>query len=151
LRGRVEAWMDKHPFFRRHPHPAAVHLPIGLILGAFLFEILAIVFNSPKTEWASFCCLLTATLSLPPVIATGWLTWWVNYECASGSIVNWKRRLAYLSFVIAVMCLFLRFTVVNPMAWTDPRIIMYVAGLFALTTIISIIGYLGGLLTFPYE
>ena len=151
LRGSVEAWLDKHPFFRRHPHPAAVHLPIGLILGTFLFEIMAFVFGSLMTEWASVCCLIVVTLSLPAVIVTGLFTWWVNYECESGSIINWKRRLAYLSFVVALICLILRYHITDPLAMADPFVLVYVAALVVLTAIISTVGYLGGLLTFPYE
>jgi predicted heme/steroid binding protein/uncharacterized membrane protein len=151
LRGTVEDFLNRHPFFRRHPHPAAVHLPIGLIMGAFLFQIVALLLNSPKTEWASFCCLIVVTLTLPPVIVTGWLTWWVNYECVAGPVINWKRRLAYTAFVVALICVVLRLTISEPLNVSDPHTIAYCAALFALTAILSIVGYLGGLLTFPYE
>ena len=40
LKARVEGLLETYPFFRRHPHPAIVHFPIGLLIVAPLLEVL---------------------------------------------------------------------------------------------------------------
>jgi predicted heme/steroid binding protein/uncharacterized membrane protein len=151
LKGQVAAWLDRRPFFKRHPHPAAAHLPVGVIMAALLFELIALASGSARTEWAAFCCLLLVLVSIPAAMASGYFTWWVNYECASHRIIAWKRRLAWLALAVAALSALTRLFAADFLDVSDGRVILYVASVLALTVLISAIGFLGGKLTFPYE
>ena len=151
VKGKVDSWLCRHPFFRRHPHPAAVHVPVGVMMVVPLFEILALLTNSPATEWAAYCCLIVVLLALPPSMATGYFTWWINYDCADHRIINWKKRLAWLAFLLAIGTVILGACIDQPLDLSDPIVLIYVGGLFILTLIIAAIGFLGGNLTFPYQ
>lgn len=151
FKGKVDAWLDRHPFYRRHPHPAVVHLPIGIVAAAAVFEVLGIIAGSARMEWAAFCCMILVLFSLPPTIATGYFTWWINYDARSHPIVNAKRRLAWIALVLAAGSVALRAVIADPLAMTDVQVVIYVVAVFALTAILSINGYLGGNLTFPYK
>lgn len=150
-RGRVETFLERRPFFRRHPHPAAVHIPVGLGVAMPIFEICGLVTRSAFTEWAAYCCLILVMLSLPVAIATGYFTWWVNYGCARFSIVNWKRGLAWIALGLALAGVVLRAFLSNPLTIKEPAVLLYFVIVLILAAILGIIGFLGGKLTFPYE
>lgn len=151
FRAVVDSWLERHPFFQRHPHPAAVHLPVGLIVGAAVFEFLALITGSEKTEWAAFCCLAMVCATLPVAMATGYFTWWINYECTGSTVLNWKRRLAWIALPLSVVGVVLRLYMENPLNTRDAADLIYVLILAALAAIVSLIGFLGGKLTFPYD
>jgi predicted heme/steroid binding protein/uncharacterized membrane protein len=151
LRATVSEWLDKHPFFRRHPHPAVVHVPVGMAPAMGLFELLALYFGSSGTEWAAFLCLLMILFTLPAALASGYFTWWINYGCARFTIVNWKRRLAWVALAVALSATLLRWTIADPLKLGDPVVAVYVCALLALSGILALLGFLGGRITFPYE
>lgn len=152
LRGKVEVWLDKNPFFRRHPHPAVVHVPVGLLVVLPLFEILGLAFASPYMEWAAFCCLVVAVLAIPAAIATGYFTWWVNYDAEEFATVRTKRRLAWVSLLLGIVAVLVRAVAVdNPLRLGDPSVIVYLVALFGLSALVGGVGFLGGKLTFPYD
>ena len=37
FKGKIEAWVHRYPFFRRHPHPAVAHAPVGLMPAIVIF------------------------------------------------------------------------------------------------------------------
>lgn len=151
VRGKVDAWLDAHPFFRRHPHPAVVHFPVGLGVAAVVFQLLALIFSSPKTEWAAFCCVAMVLAALPVTILTGLFTWWINYDCMDSKVLAWKRRLGYLALPVALVAVISRLSVAHPLNLADSYVLLYMACLFGLGACVSIVGFLGGLLTFPYD
>ncbi len=151
VKGRLDVWLQAHPFFRRHPHPALAHAPIGLTPAIVIFEFLALVLGSERMEWAAFSCLVLVLLALPLTMATGYFTWWINFESARVTFVTWKRRLAWTALVVAVVAVAVRASVSDSLALRDPLLVAYVALVLLLAVLISIIGYLGGRLTFPYE
>jgi len=152
IRGEIERWLNKHPFFRRHPHPAFVHVPVGLAVVFPVFQIGGLVFQSAGTEWAAFCCLLMSVLAVPAAIATGYFTWWINYEAKDFPTVRMKRHLAWVSLVLGILLVLLRSVIiVDPLNFHDVYVIAYLAGILALAALISYVGFLGGTLTFPYE
>ncbi len=152
LKGQIELWLDRHPFFRRHPHPSVVHVPIGVLAVMPLFELGALSTGSTCTEWAAFCSLVIGVLSIPVAMLTGYFTWWINYDSSESPIILMKRRLAWITLVLGAFAIFLRlFALDNPLGRGNNYIIVYVVSLVALTVIVARIGYLGGKLTFPYE
>lgn len=152
LRGTVERFLNAYPFFRRHPHPAAVHFPLGLFLCVPLLQLAALFTKSPCTEWAAWCCLGIGFISMPAVLATGYVTWWINYEAKTSPTIRKKQRLAWIALALVVLALVVRgFGVVDPGSMFDLRILFYVLISFALAGVIGAVGFLGGTLTFPYE
>ncbi len=152
LKGKVDAWLDDHPFFRRHPHPAVVHIPVGLFSVLPLLQIVALAFHSPSTEWAAVCCLILGTASIPAAIATGYFTWWMNYELSDSPVIAEKRRLAWTALPLAISELVFRWLAVeDPVKIGNTVTILYSLSIFALAFTAGWIGFLGGKLTFPYE
>ena len=152
IKGEVDAWLQNHPFFRRHPHPAVVHVPIGLMVALPVFEIAALATGSTATEWAAYLCLILGLVALPGAIATGYFTWWINYDWKDSPIISRKRRLAWTAIVLALFAVIWRFLLVkDPVMWTDLPVMIYCGTTLALGSIVPWIGFLGGTLTFPYE
>lgn len=152
LRASVDQWLDRHPFFRRHPHPAMVHVPIGLFLVAPAFLVIGMVFQSDRTEWASLCCAMTGLLAIPPAIASGYGTWWINYELVDSPIIRKKRRLAWATLVAGAVAIAFRLLLVrDPIAPSDPLAVLNLIFVVVLAIMIGFLGYLGGRLTFPFE
>ncbi len=150
-RGKVESFLVRHPFFRRHPHPSIVHLPVGLLVTAPVLLFVSLATDSPRTEWAAACCLLAALVSMPGAMVTGYFAWWVNYECAESRIISAKRRLAWISLVVAAAAVAVRASLADPLMLSDFRVIVYVAAVICLSVLVGLLGFLGGKLTFPYE
>lgn len=62
-----------------HPlHPVATHIPMGLILGGFLFAIGS--FKWEALEKTAFYCLVLALVNLPVTIIFGLLDWLHIYK-----------------------------------------------------------------------
>jgi predicted heme/steroid binding protein/uncharacterized membrane protein len=151
-RAKVEAFLQEHPFFRRHPHPAIVHFPLALLMVSTLFEILAITTESSETEWAAYLVLIIGVAAIPPAIATGYFTWWTNYESAESSTIRQKKKLAWLGLLWGVFAITIRtFILVNPLDFSDPLLLIYLSLVICLSAVVATIGFLGGKLTFPYE
>lgn len=151
LKGKIEAWLDRHPFFRRHPHPAVVHYPVAMLSISPFFYLLGLASGSPRTEWVAYCCLIVGLLSVPAAMTTGYFTWWINYDATDSPIIHMKRKLAWVVLVVAVFSFGIRtFLVVDPLRITDIFVIAYVAAILILAVLASYVGFLGGKLTFPY-
>lgn len=151
-RATVESFLQEHPFFRRHPHPAIVHFPLALLMVSTLFEILAISTESNETEWAAYLVLIIGVASMPPAIATGYFTWWINYESAESPTIRQKKKLAWLGLLWGVFAIAIRtFILVNPLDFGDPLLLLYLSLVICLSAVVVTIGFLGGKLTFPYE
>ncbi|MHB8203774.1 MAG: DUF2231 domain-containing protein [Desulfomonilaceae bacterium] len=152
VRARAEMFVEKHPFFRRHPHPAVVHFPLALLMVSSLLEIMAIVSLSEKTEWAAYLVLTIGSVSLPVAMATGYFTWWLNYGAIDGPILKHKKRLAWLAAIWCVLAFVIRsFFLSDPLNIADPLVLAYLSLVVSLSAIVATIGFLGGKLTFPYE
>jgi predicted heme/steroid binding protein/uncharacterized membrane protein len=152
LKGKVDAWLDEHPFFRRHPHPAVVHIPVGMFSVIPLVQIAALAFHSVAMEWAAVCCLIMGTVTIPAAMATGYFTWWVNYELVDSPTIAMKRRLAWIALPLALSALVFRWLAVEaPVAIGNASTILYSLWILILAFVVGFIGFLGGRLTFPYE
>jgi predicted heme/steroid binding protein/uncharacterized membrane protein len=152
FKGTVESLLDRHPFFRRHPHPAVVHFPVGLLTVAPLFEAIGLITRSPKTEWAAYCCVIVGLLSIPAAIVTGYFTWWINYDATDSPTLNKKRKLAWTALCLVLAAFLVRtFAVVDPLNVAEIWTVVYILLMVLLTAAVSAVGFLGGKLTFPYE
>lgn len=152
LKGTVDSWLERHPFFRRHPHPAVVHIPVGLLTIVPVFEAVALITGSAHMEWTALCCFVVGLVSIPAAMATGYFTWWINYDGVDSPVIAAKRRLAWIALATGVVTLLLRFGAVTDSLRIDTvGTLLYVVALVTTCGLAGCVGFLGGKLTFPYE
>jgi uncharacterized membrane protein len=64
-----------------HPiHPSAVHIPIGLLVGAMVLSLSAWVFRRPSLAQAARYCMILALLFTIPTIILGIMDWSYYYN-----------------------------------------------------------------------
>ena len=145
----LRALYHKLPFLRRHTHPASVHFPIAFLTAASGFTLIHLLFPGlfgMDHEWTAFLMLVLALLSLPPAIATGFLSWRVNYQ------FRWYKRvrnligLSAVILVLAAICLIMR--IPGPVEKGASGLI-YNGFMIILGPLAAITGYNGGQMIFP--
>ncbi len=144
------ALVARHPYLRRHPHPAVSHFPIVFMLAASFFSVLYLLTGVTSFEATAFHCLGGGVLSTPAAIATGIFTQRLNYP-QPDSTLTLEKRLSYLLWAV----------VSGAFAWRllDPEVLRNLHGLnfcylllvLALTPLVTVISFFGGMLTFPLE
>jgi len=137
--------IQRFPMVRRHPHPMIVHFPIAFLMGASLFILLYLLFQNSSFEITSFYLFILGTISSPFAMATGLLTWWINYRLKPTHFVKRKIQLSILLLIFEIILIFWRSSspkISNP---------IYFIMIFLLTPIVVLLGYYGGQMTFPPE
>ena len=141
----LQDFIRTFPMSRRHPHPMVVHFPIALLMAASLFILLHLIFRNPSLETTGFYLFILGTISSPFAMATGLLTWWINYRLKLNHFVERKIQLSILLLIFEVILVSWRTSqpgVSNP---------IYFIMMILLTPIVALLGYYGGQLTFPTE
>jgi predicted heme/steroid binding protein/uncharacterized membrane protein len=139
----LQRFLQQFPMARRHPHPMVVHFPIAFLMGASLFIFLHLLFQNSSFEIFSFYLLILGAISSPLTIATGLLTWWVNYRLKLTHFVKRKIQLSILLLIFEIILVIWRGlnpTISNP---------IYFIMMLLLTPIVALLGYYGGQMTFP--
>jgi predicted heme/steroid binding protein/uncharacterized membrane protein len=138
------------PFLRRHPHPMVVHFPIVFMISATVFTLLYLFTGIKSFEVTGFHCLGGGVLFTPVAIATGWFTWWLNYESRPLKPVVIKLILSPILLLASSGAFVWRF--LNPEILTQVRdwpSLAYLALICCLTPLVSLIGAYGAIITFP--
>lgn len=73
-------------------HPVATHIPMGMVLGGFLFALGSLKWN--VLEKTAYYCLVLALLNLPITISFGILDWLHRYHGTFTSYIIAKMILA---------------------------------------------------------
>jgi predicted heme/steroid binding protein/uncharacterized membrane protein len=141
----LQTLLERFPMARRHPHPMIVHFPLAFLMGSSLFILLFLVFQKPSFEIASFYLFILGAIASPFAIATGLLTWWINYRLKLTLFVKRKIQLSILLIILGIILILWRGS--NP-AMTNP---LYFILMILLTPIVGLLGYYGGQMTFPAE
>jgi predicted heme/steroid binding protein/uncharacterized membrane protein len=137
--------LNRFPMARRHPHPVLVHFPIAFLIGSSLFILLYLLFRNRSFEITSFYLLILGTIASPFAMATGLLTWWINYRLKLTYFVKRKIQLSILLLVLEIILIVWR---ASDPAVSSP---IYFILMFLLTPIVFLLGYFGGQMTFPTE
>jgi predicted heme/steroid binding protein/uncharacterized membrane protein len=146
----LERFLERHPFFQRHPHPMTVHFPIVFFIFAPVFTTLYLVTRSQSFETTALDCLAAGLLFCLVVIPTGLFTWMVNYDAR-------PMRQVTIKIVLSV-CMFVDGLAVFLWRLGDPGIVNGVAGApsiaylildFLLLPMVVIVAWFGATLTFP--
>jgi len=121
-----------------HPlHPAATHVPMGMIIGGFLFGLGSIFLG--KSDWAKTAhyCFTLALIFVPPTVILGFMDWSYRLSAEWSNIILGKIILA-----VVLSGLLVAAYLVGKKDPTDAKrtIVIYA---FCLITSIGL-GFLGG-------
>jgi len=84
-----------------HPlHPTQVHIPVGLIFGAFVLGVWAKMRHRPVFSMAAWYCMIIALIWILPTIVTGLMDW--KHFFAGVLVFPFKMK-----FILATMLLLL--------------------------------------------
>jgi predicted heme/steroid binding protein/uncharacterized membrane protein len=145
----LERFLQRYPFFQRHPHPMTVHFPIVFMMFAPLFTLLYLATGLQGFEITAFNCLAAGLLFCLVVIPTGFFTWWVNYMARPLLPVTIKIVVSLVMFVDGLAALIWR--ILDPRVLTHltgPNILYMVLILLLLPMVVVVASY-GAILTFP--
>jgi predicted heme/steroid binding protein/uncharacterized membrane protein len=141
----VQDLLQRFPSARRHPHPMLVHFPLAFLMGSSLFILLHLLFRKPTFEITSFHLFILGAVSSPFAMATGLLTWWVNYRLKLTLFVKRKIQLSILLLILETILILWggpHPSITNP---------LYSILIILLTPLVGLVGYYGGQMTFPTE
>lgn len=141
----LQTILQKFPMARRHPHPMVVHFPIAFLMASSLFYLLYILFLYPSLKTTSTHLFILGSISTPFAIATGFLTWWINYRLKLTLFIKWKIFLS--AFLLAIELIFILFWIGE----MELSHILYIVLIFLVTPLVILLGYFGGQMTFPAE
>jgi predicted heme/steroid binding protein/uncharacterized membrane protein len=146
---RLSDLLQRYPLLRRHPHPMLVHYPIVFMFAAPLFTLLTLLTGHRSFETTAFHCLGAGLLFLPLTIATGLLTWWINYEARFIRPVIVKIWCSGALLILTTLLFIWRVVTPDIALASGPLRIVYLLLLLALIPLVSVIGWFGANLTFP--
>jgi predicted heme/steroid binding protein/uncharacterized membrane protein len=147
----LATFLYRHPFFRRHPHPATVHFPIVLASSTSFFSLLHAITGLASFDQTSFYCLVGSLVFTPVAIVTGLLTWWVNYLGRRLFAVTVKQIFSFGLMVL--LLILLPWKLINPGLTSSfsGTGLLYLVLMVTLGPMALIVSYYGGTLTFPLE
>ncbi len=149
--GFLRKLVEKYPILRRHPHPMTVHFPIAFLLAAPLFNVLYLATGLGAFETTSFHCLAAGLLFTPIVMATGFLTWRINYMGRRLRPVDVKMAVSSLMFVVSLAAFLWRLERPHLADSFGTAGTVYLLLTLSLIPMVSVIGWYGAKLTFPVE
>ncbi len=141
----LQNFLQKFPMARRHPHPMVVHFPIAFLMASSLFVLLYLIFKNPSFEITSLYLLILGAIASLFAMATGLLTWWINYRLKLTLFVKRKIQFSILLLIFEIILILWRSF---PSQISSP---IYFVMMVLLTPIVSLLGYYGGQMTFPTE
>ncbi len=84
-----------------HPlHPALTHIPMGLVMGAVIFRVAAIVSPMKYLSKTGYHCAVVGLLGVPPTAILGWMDWQYRYGGEWEFLIGLKIVLALVLFLI---------------------------------------------------
>jgi predicted heme/steroid binding protein/uncharacterized membrane protein len=151
--------LRRFPMVRRHPHPMLVHFPIAFLMASSIFLLLSLLFQNPSFRITSFYLLILGGISSPFAMATGLLTWWVNYRLKLTYVVKRKLQFSILLLIFEIVVISWGLISWRLISWwsSSPGVALqminpiYLMMVLLLTPIVALLGYYGGQMTFPPE
>ena len=140
----------RHPYLRRHPHPALAHFPIVFMLAAGFFSVLFLLTKAASFETTAFHCLGGGVVTTPAAIATGVLTQRLNYPQPDPTLTL-EKRLSYLLWAMVAAAFVWRLCNPTVLRELHGLNLVYLLLVLAVTPLVTVISFFGGILTFPLE
>ena len=89
-----------------HPlHPAMTHIPMGMVMGSFVFTLSHMVLKKPDLLKTAHYCIVLALLGVVPTALLGFMDWQYKFEGEWSGIILTKIIL----FVVFTFLLFVTF------------------------------------------
>ena len=96
-------------------HPVIACLPMGLLMGGFLFFLTSLMIKSASLGQTAYHCLMLAWISLVPTGITGLLDWSYFYKSSIGGPILGKMiLLPLLFFLIGFVTWMMRRSIARP-------------------------------------
>jgi predicted heme/steroid binding protein/uncharacterized membrane protein len=143
--------LTRFPMLRRHPHPMTVHFPIVFMFSATVFTILFLMTGTNSFETTAFHCLGAGVLFSVVAIATGWYTWWLNYQAKPLKAVTIKKTVSIIMLATAASAFIIRAAVPDILYPFRAISLIYLIPVLSLFPFVTVIGWFGASLTFPIE
>jgi uncharacterized membrane protein len=143
--------LERSPQLRRRPHPVLAHFPIVFMLSVTGFSLLYLFTGHKSFDDTAFYCLGGGLLTMPPAVASGLFTHWLNFSGRLHETVNIEKALSYAVITIAAVAFAWR--------WLNPHVLENLGGVnliylflvLSLAPLVTANGYFGGMATFPLE
>jgi predicted heme/steroid binding protein/uncharacterized membrane protein len=145
----LRRFLDRYPFFLRHPHPMTVHFPIVFFIAVPVFTVVFLVTGNRAFETTALHCLAAALLFSLVVIPTGLFTWWVNYGAQPNRAVTVKIVLSLAQFVVGLAVFLWRLLDPEVARHFSAPTALYLLLVFLLLPMIVVVAWYGATLTFP--
>lgn len=125
-----------------HPvHPTMTYLPIGLIMAALIFALVARITDSPQTAITARHCISLALIAVIPTIATGYMDWQHFYNG------RWLHPIQMKIILVSTLVVLLIITLMLIRRLGSESIFIILMYLSCFITVVGI-GYFGGNLVF---
>ena len=87
-----------------HPlHPAMTHIPMGMVMGSFVFTLSHMVLKKPDLLKTAHYCIVLALLGVVPTALLGFMDWQYKFEGEWSGIILTKIVLfALFTFLLFV-------------------------------------------------
>jgi predicted heme/steroid binding protein/uncharacterized membrane protein len=141
--------LQQFSMVKRHPHPIMVHFPIAFLIGSSLFLLLHFFLRKPSFETTSYYLLVLGTIASPFAIATGALTWWINYRLRLSRLIRRKIQLSTVLIILEIVLIAWRSS--RPEEALQTIHPLYLILGLCLTPLVFFLGYYGGQMAFPPE
>jgi predicted heme/steroid binding protein/uncharacterized membrane protein len=141
--------LERYPLIRKHPHPMLVHYPIVFMFATAGFIVLALITGIRSFETTAFHCLGGGLIFTPLAMASGFLTWWINYQAKTMRQVRIKIVTSFFLLLDAIIIFSWRMLVPDIFFNRGADGFLYIFLICALVPMVSIIGWFGAELTFP--
>ena len=80
-----------------HPlHPAMTHIPMGMIMGGFLFGLIAAVMNKKDLAKTAHYCYTLALVFVLPTMLFGYMDWQYKFDGEWNGLILTKIILAFV-------------------------------------------------------
>jgi uncharacterized membrane protein len=122
----------------RHPlHPAITHIPMGMVMGGFLFALASFVLKKEDLVQTAHYCFTLALIFVLPTMLLGYMDWHYKFDAEWSNLILAKIILA---FVFCGLLLWAVITGSKKEAPIEKRLILYGICLAAATGL----GFMGG-------
>lgn len=87
-----------------HPiHPPMTHIPVGMVIGAFIFGLLAWLMRRDQLAITTRHCITLALLGLVPTVLLGYIDWQHRYAGVWSFPIKMKLVLAVMLFLLLII------------------------------------------------
>lgn len=131
-----------------HLHPITVHFPNGILPAVLVFLLISMYLHVAGMELAAYFNLIFVLLTLPVVMATGFVEWQKRYKGIKSMIFITKIFCSLVVLAATSVLVFWRLIDPAVLAQGSPSRLIYLGVAAGLLAAVGIAGHLGGKLVF---